>query len=693
MVPPPYTAVGTAGSTGRVAEWLTTLDLMRQEKRLSAPSDKISNPPSITSWDEAQTVVTSVSAHQPALESETVGSTLGDDSEDDLDIDLAKAALDTGATAFDAREWGDADALLQDALQVLQQLSTRQRAFCDIFALQYKLAVCAYNTQEPTDAEQALMSLIQQPVSSNEHRQYLYDAAHLLSLLYIRTSQIDRARSECERALQGRRRLLGKHSQASLESTALMAHIYVLLDNRARAKACLAMIPEARRDDVQRVVEASLSAKLRHPDSLPVLTRSFSDDPPRIAQPTQTRYTESTHSLPMDNRCYGPVSSTISHPQAVSPRQSHHYSPSVRSARKPVGSPTVTSLSSAGEKSGSSSTEKTGSSSSVHPRARKDYSADLEVHHASVVGAGEPPEANVTSKDKGLSRGEILRNLRCLPVDRIEEAVCSGDLSALVSLLKKKNTGFLRSMQKALHSKRVTALHFAALFGEIEMARRLLSSNYDINEVPELSTTRQSPLKFAMGARQVEMVEFLIANGAKPMEPDTWATLAGHLMDRSWLKNTMSSAEKDDLFQAPSRMISILKAWLKNGRWNVNAPYESSGRTLLHQAVAFESGSYKWDSNLRGTMTRFLCEQGADPTISDTKGNTSHNMATAVNDQELLLILDQRVKRRGLDEWSAELKELPARPCSPVELFDTSTTTIPAKGAGQDYNFGIRRLA
>lgn len=68
-------------------------------------------------------------------------------------------------------------------------------------------------------------------------------------------AQVDRARSECEKALQARRQLLGKQSDASLESTALMAHIYVLLNNRARAKSCLAMIPEARIDAVHKIVE------------------------------------------------------------------------------------------------------------------------------------------------------------------------------------------------------------------------------------------------------------------------------------------------------------------------------------------------------------------------------------------------------------------------------------------------------
>jgi ankyrin repeat protein len=280
-----------------------------------------------------------------------------------------------------------------------------------------------------------------------------------------------------------------------------------------------------------------------------------------------------------------------------------------------------------------------------------------------------------------------------MPVDRLEEAVCNGDHSNLdVLLRKKKNGGFLRSkVQKALHSKRVTALHFAALFGEIEMAHRLLNAGFEINEVPQLSTSSLTPLKFAVGARQVDMVALLIANGAKPVEPDTWSTLIGQLMDRSWITSTMSVAEREDLHEAPNNMIAIMQIWLKHG-WNVNRSCEaSSGRTMLHQAVAFESGYYEWDSNLRTTMIRFLCDHGANPLKPDTNGNTPYEMTLVVDDQDLLPVLEQRLERKRQDEEISGLVELSARPPSPVELFDRSTT-VPSKPPNDDCRSNIRLL-
>jgi tetratricopeptide (TPR) repeat protein len=637
---------GAANKNIRVAEWVTTLESIRRDQRLSDPSDMVSNVPSIFSGDEAHTVVTSATSAQRAVQEREAVDVVWDDSDDDLDIDLAKAALDTGTKAFEAQEWEEADSLLQEALRVLQQLPKQQRAFCDIFGLQYKLAVCAYHTQEPADAEEALMSLVQQSASSDEQRGYIYDAAHLLSHLYIRMGQVDRARSECEKALQARRRLLGKRSDASLESTALMAHIYVLLNNRARAKSCLAMIPEARRDAVLKIVEESLGTNAERLDSSSLLTRSISEDSDLATKRVQSRLSASSLALPMENRCYGPVSAMISQSPAASLRQSHQRIPSNKAGSEDLQSVTVTSLSSAEERSESRATEK--------ERANEDYSTDPEALGAAALSPGEPPEANETFKGKTLSRKEILDKIGCQPKDRIEDAVCDGDHTAFASLLNRKEDFWRSKLRKRVRPERVTALHFAALFGEIDMARRLLGSSFNINEVPYGYTKRLTPLKFAIGARQVEMVEFLIANGAKPSEPDSWSTLAGQLMNRSWLMKTLSEAEKE---YVPKRIIAILRILLKHG-WDVNAPFETSGGTVLHQAVTFWTGSYRWDLNLRTAMTSFLCEQGADPFQANTEGKTPYDMASASGHQDLLLVLDRASKKKELDDWPAEPVEL-----------------------------------
>ena len=651
---------GAANRNIRVAEWVSVLESMSWNQRPSDPLDVVSNVSSIVSGDEAHTVVTSATSAQRAVQENKAFDAAGDDSDDDLDIDIAKAALDTGTKAFEAHEWEEADSLFQEALQVLQQLRKQQRVFCDFFNLHYKLAVCAYHTQKPTDAEEALMSLVQQSASSDEQREYIYDAAHLLSLLYIRMGQVDRARVECEKALQARRRLLGKQSDAALESTALMAHVYILLNNRARAKSCLAMIPEARRDAVLRTVEESLGMKVEHLGPSSPLTRSTSEDSDLTVKRIQSRLSAYSLGMPFENRCYGPVSAMISQSPAAGLRQSHQRIPSNKADLKDLQSVTATSLLSAEERSESRASEKERANEGTEKerfieatekeRASEDYLSYPEALSAGGSNPGDLPEADETFEGENLSRKEILDKIGCRPKDGLEDAVCDGDHSAFANLLNSKKDFWRSKLRKRVRPERVTALHFAALFGEIDMARRLLSSGFNINEAPYGYTTSLTPLKFAIGARQVDMVEFLIANGAKPSEPGSWSILAGQLMNRSWLMKTMSDAKRE---YVPNRMIAILRILLKQG-WDVNAPFETSGGTLLHQAVTFWTGSYRWDLNLRAVMTSFLCERGADPFQANTEGKTPYDLASASGHQDLLLVLGRGSGKRELHDRPAE---------------------------------------
>lgn len=613
-----------------VTQWVSALESLRRDQRRSDHPDMASNVPSLFSGNEAYTVKTSETLPDAAVQKRDAIDASRDESDDDLDTDLAKAALETGTKAFVAQEWGEADSLLQEALQMLQQLPRQQRAFCDILDLQYKLAVCAYHTQEAADAEEALMSLIQQSASSDEERGLLCDAQHLLSYTYIRMGQVERARAECEKALQARRRLLGKRSDASLESTALMAHIYVLLNNRARAKSCIAMIPEARRDTIVKTVEESLGTNVEHLDSRSQLARSISEDSSLTTKRIQGSLSPSPLALPMIDGFHDHISAMISQSPGSSLRQSHQRTLLNEVDSEKLHSVMVRSLSS--EEGGTES-------GSIYP----------EAIIAEIPGPGETLEVNENFKEKILSRKEILDRIGCKPTDRIENAVCNGDHLAFGSLLDKRKDFWRSKLRKYVRPERVTALHFAALFGEIDMARCLLGSKFNINEVPFGYSTCLTPLKFAIGARQVDMIEFLIGNGARPSEPDSWSTLAEQLMNRSWLMKTMSEAEKE---YVPNRIIAIMKILLRQG-WDVNEPFEtSSGRTALHQAVNFWTGSYRWDMNLRAAVSAFLCDRGADPFRANTEGKTPYDMAVSSGHQDLLLILDRGSRK---NERPAEL--------------------------------------
>jgi hypothetical protein len=91
-------------SSFRVVEWVSILESIRRDQRRLDPSDMVSNVPSIVSGDEAHPIVTSAASAQHALQEREAVDAAGDNSDDDLHTDLAKAALDTGTTAFEAQE-------------------------------------------------------------------------------------------------------------------------------------------------------------------------------------------------------------------------------------------------------------------------------------------------------------------------------------------------------------------------------------------------------------------------------------------------------------------------------------------------------------------------------------------------------------------------------------------------------------
>lgn len=624
---------GGGSGDGRVGHWINALRSIRNDQFQAASTNVVANVPDVPDVSDNET-------SKPTEE----------DSDDDLEVDLAKAALNTGTKAFDARDWSEADSLLQEAVRILLQLSKQQRVFCDIFKLHYRLAICAYYTSHPTNAEDALASFMQQSATSDENQKDISNATHLLAYLHVRMGQIHRAQSECEKALQARRRLMGKHHDASLESLALMARIHGLQNNRARATSYLAMIPDDRKAAMQEIVEESLGKSVERPEMYSPLTPTATGDSTLSIRILQRRSSAASSSKQIIKNGYSAISGKGSRASTPSFRHSLQSIPSDEStwdnrlAAKIAEDRRDSKALSERKPSTIYSTEK--------ETAYEAFSTDPEV----LSPVNMPARGN-------LSRKEILDKIGCQPKDRVEDAVCEGDHAALVGLLGKEK-GFWRSkMRKRGRPERLTALHFAALFGEKDMARRLLEAGHGINEIPYGYSTILTPLTLAIGARQVEMVDYLIANGARPTEPDTWSSLAGHLMNRSWLMKTMSENERDFV---PDRIIAIFETLLRNG-WDINAPFESSGRTVLHQAVSFWTGSYQWDLTLRTAMVSFLCEKGANAFQANSDGKTPYDLATSSGHEDLVNMLGSEMSTHvSVRAKRAEPVELPSEVKTPT---------------------------
>ncbi|QDS74801.1 hypothetical protein FKW77_002194 [Venturia effusa] len=688
----PGSATQERAVTMRVVEWKTILDTIREEQQGARKS-------------------------------------VGAD-EDDFDVGLAEAALRSGVEAFDKQDWYEASALLQDALRLLRNLSAEQRAFCDPNRLDYKLTLCAFHTQEPADAEEALTGLVKVSAATDEHKKNAFDAIHLLSILHIRGGNIDHAEAECDKVLRGRWALLGKANDLTIESLALMAHIYALQKDSRRAKQYTAMIPESKREAVTKAVERQLGMTVDFPAASSGSTSMI------CGEPDQASY--QLHGSSSDNpidRCLeghhrgigivlAPPRSSTGLQQAYrrfpSPGLGSEGTGSASSAKSesltgslnfspqpppwtekldPQSAPLL-SLTPADERPGFGmrvDDEKYSTAASTFPSST--YSPlpipasshwgeedDRSIEARSIVSdarmskkmfdnrsggnemdslPGPPQDVPMTRSPvgaikpdtverRGLSRREILDRIGCLPRDEIEDAVCDANQVAFSKLLKKR-TGFWRTrLRERVRPERVTALHFAALFGEIEMARRLIDSKFSVNEIPWGYTTIYTPLKFAIGARQVAMVEFLIGKGAKPTVPESWSSLAGQLMNRSWLQKTMSENDRD---KVSGQMMAILRILLNHGL-DVDAPIDNSGTTLLHQAVTFGTSQRKPDLNLSIVVTSFLCDKGASPFQMNAEGKSPYDMAESSDRQELMAIFG---RGSGISELAAHVKQ-------PVEL-------------------------
>lgn len=681
------------------------------------------NGMSVAEWKSA---LESLRKDSPTRDARHAVQPEGNTSDDDYNIDLAWAALKTGKDAFDNQDWHEAGSMLQEALCLLRDIPAQQRAFCDIFGLHYRLALCTFYTQDQENAEEALTSLISQSADTNEHQAYSYDATHLLSILRIRAGNLDRAQSECDKALRGRRKLLGKESDAALESIALMAHIHALLNNNHRAKTVSSMIPEGKRSAMSRAIQDSLGPLLNFQrgqdetfaehwnnntahqdrgvvpsDSSPRPSSSQHSDKiislktprlnsPSVSSPEVSRSAAagSPHEFQPDIRPWngqqglriGPMDQQNSFQSTTvdSRNSGFSYSPTVIYRGSGLGFaqsrpqfPSFRDSESLRTTRSSLQTQADERGKSFSQQAQADKREDAKNTHQIRESFATPTSPSLGEElgSQLLSRQQILDRIGCLPRDELEDAVCSSNRVAFANLLGRKSEIWRSKWRKRVRPERVTALHFAALFGEIDMAQRLVESKFNVNEMPWGYSTIYTPLKFAVGARQVAMVNFLISKGAAPTVPESWATLAGQLMNRSWLQKTLSEIDKK---HAPEKMIAILRMLLNYGL-DVNAPIDASGGRLLHQAVTFGSPHNGWDVELRTSMTAFLSDKGASPFEANTEGKTPYDLALLSGNQQIMLIFSRGSKVDAIGAQTKTFVELSAvQSTSPVELSGQS---------------------
>jgi hypothetical protein len=68
------------------------------------------------------------------------------------------------------------------------------------------------------------------------------------------------------------------------------------------------------------------------------------------------------------------------------------------------------------------------------------------------------------------------------------------------------------------------------------------------------------------------------------------------------------------------------------------------------------------DLDLRASVTAFLCEKGADPSTVNRDGKSSYDLALASDHQELIALIEESLRFKGLGNMVAEPVELSAYP-------------------------------
>ncbi|KAK4551562.1 hypothetical protein LTR86_011093 [Recurvomyces mirabilis] len=237
---------GRLAAQDRVIEWADTLALLRFKSDVSERSDSPSGHLySVAGRPQASAITDETSLPESSNQFEARNN--GSDSDDEVDLLVAHAALGVAFEEFDREDWMTSEALLKEVLSDLQKLSRRQRADFDLYELQYKLAICAFHTRDSTVAIETFLGLLNEMPATDAHWLHACDVGHRLSLLYVQMDSYENARVSCENAMRTRMRLLGAKNRACYESLALLAHINDLMGEEYRARKYSAMIPVADR--------------------------------------------------------------------------------------------------------------------------------------------------------------------------------------------------------------------------------------------------------------------------------------------------------------------------------------------------------------------------------------------------------------------------------------------------------------
>lgn len=165
------------------------------------------------------------------------------DSDDELEVEISLSLLAKGVELCNQREYGEAEATLQNSLQAIQRMDLHVTSVEAIKEAQLKLAIVYLYQEKWNQAEEILLYLTVDSTTSDVENNCRLDALYYLSQIYLARHVFDLALDACKEARSGRRKLLTKHHPSYYQSVVLLILIYETSNDRTAAATYAKTIP------------------------------------------------------------------------------------------------------------------------------------------------------------------------------------------------------------------------------------------------------------------------------------------------------------------------------------------------------------------------------------------------------------------------------------------------------------------
>jgi hypothetical protein len=186
------------------------------------------------------------------------------DSDDNFESEKVETSFALGTRKFNDGHFAEALPNFQRCLELAEKLPFKRKQLAQIAEIKLMIATCIYYSPNFSEAESRLIPIIEEKTHENvtdEGAIRRCQASYLLAGILFRQGKYKPATSFCEKALLGRRRVLGKNHISYYESLSLLSQICEADGLQEDAEMYSAMIPNE-------VAPKLVKMKDRFPDML-----------------------------------------------------------------------------------------------------------------------------------------------------------------------------------------------------------------------------------------------------------------------------------------------------------------------------------------------------------------------------------------------------------------------------------------